>query len=178
MNHFERVLCRLALSDEQVVVQASLQQLDLQISHYSKMAEHSNGRILYHFRLKSFHRPTMAVECSAVAKNCVACSINCVLLRRNQKPMQLLPAKAPLELVSIDILGQLVKSSRGNNLLLVITDRYSKLVRTVTLKSVTAASVAKALVTSRVLTYGPPKWVLSNNGKQLAARFFQHVCTI
>lgn len=59
-----------------------------------------------------------------------------------------------------------------------ITDQYSKLVRAVPLKNVTAASVAKAFAKNWILTFGLPQWLLSYNGKQFTARFFQPVCKI
>lgn len=99
--------------------------------------------------------------CYAVARRSVTCSRNLFLLRRNQKMMRLFPATAPLRFVAIDLPGQLLRTPRGNDFLLVIRDRYSKLVRNVRLKSITARTVVKAFVTHSVLIYGPLRWLFS-----------------
>lgn len=78
------------------------------------------------------------------------------------------PPTASQEFVGIDIFAQLLQTPRGNNFLLVITNRCSKLVRTIPLKNITAALVAKAFVTNWLLAYG----------KKFTAGLFQHVCKI
>ena len=174
----EGFLFRIANENHQIVVPASLRERVLHLSHFSKLAGHPGGRRLYAFLKRNFYWPAMAVDCYAVSKNCVTCARNRVLLRRNSKPMRLFPSSAPLEFLAIDLLGELIRTPRGNRFLLVITDRFSKLVRTVPLSSISAESVAKAFVTHWVLIYGPPIWLLSDNGKQFTARFFQNVCRI
>ena len=172
------ILFRTTAGDQQIYIPRPLRDRVLRLSHYSKLSGHPGGRRLYHFLRRSFYWPSMAVDCYGVAKNCPSCARNRVLLRKHQKEMKLFPATAPLEFVTIDTLGELIRTPRGNRFLLVITDRFSKIVRTVPLKSISAESVAKAFVTHWVMVYGPPLWLLSDNGKQFTARFFQHVCRI
>ena len=62
--------------------------------------------------------------------------------------------------------------------ILVITDRFSKLTRTVALRTTTALSVAKAFCRTRVFNYGTTKVLLTDNGSQFAVTFFKHVCRI
>ena len=61
---------------------------------------------------------------------------------------------------------------------MVITDRFSKLVRTIPLKTVSSVEVAKAFVDNWVFTYGPPEDLISDNGKQFTSWFFLDVCRI
>ncbi len=89
-----------------------------------------------------------------------------------------LPSIKPLQFVAIDILGELIKTPRGNRFLLVVTDRYSTLVRKVPIVKITAIEVSKAFVHHWVFLYGPPVSLLSDSGKQFTAKFFQHVCLI
>lgn len=69
--------------------------------------------------------------------------------------------------VALDILCTLV---------LVITDRFSKLTRAVPLKRITALSVAHAFV-DHLICYGTPAKVLSDNGSHFTSRLFQLSCT-
>jgi hypothetical protein len=57
----------------------------------------------------------------------------------------------------MDILGPLSKMEHGNRFLLVIPDRYSKVTRTVPLRTITALGVAKAFGDAWVFSYGPPR---------------------
>lgn len=52
----------------------------------------------------------------------------------------LLPAGARLEFVAIDILNDLIRTPRRNHYLLVVINRFSKLVQTVPLKRITNAA--------------------------------------
>ena len=53
-----------------------------------------------------------------------------------------------------------------------ITDRFTKPTRVLPLRKITAYNVALAFVEHWVFSYGPPECVISDNGKQFAAKFF------
>jgi transposase InsO family protein len=76
----------------------------------------------------------------------------------------------------MDILGPLQKTEHGNRFLLVISDRFSKLIRTVHMRTITALGVAKAFCDAWVFSYGPPRYFLTDNGTQFNAKFFLSVC--
>ena len=59
-----------------------------------------------------------------------------------------------------------------------IADRFSKLVRTVPLKTITTFNVATAFCHHWVFVYGPPKILLSDNGTQFNSKFFRSCCLI
>lgn len=80
--------------------------------------------------------------------------------------------------VCVDILGDLIGTPRGNRYLMVITDRFTKLVRTVLIKGVSTAEIAKQFGKNWVFTYGPPTELIADNGRQFTSRFFQDVCKI
>jgi transposase InsO family protein len=58
----------------------------------------------------------------------------------------------------------------------VIADRYTKVIRTVPLRTVTALSVARAFADQWVYVYGPPVSLLTENCPQFTAKFFQAAC--
>ena len=59
-----------------------------------------------------------------------------------------------------------------------ITDRFSKLVRTVPLKRITTIQIARVFTHHWVFVYGPPLTLLSDNGPQFAAKLFIDICRI
>ena len=78
----------------------------------------------------------------------------------------------------MDIFDELLTTGRGNKYLLVISDRFSKLTKTVAMKSASAAEVARAFTHEWVFNYGPPQTLLADNGKCFTSKFFQSVCQI
>ncbi|CDF36773.1 unnamed protein product [Chondrus crispus] len=175
---FEGTLCRTAAEFVQVVIPQSLRDRILGLSHYAKLAGHPGDRKLYKTLRRYFYWPTMALDCYAAAKNSAECARERVKLRRNTKEMKLFTPNAPLEFVAIDILEELITTKRGNGYILVISDRYSKLVRTVPLKKITAVHIAQAFVHLWVFIYGPPIKLLSDNDTQFTPPFFQNICRI
>jgi hypothetical protein len=55
-------------------------------------------------------------------------------------------------------------------------DRFSKLTRTIPLRTTSAFVVAKAFCDHWVFVYGPPRYILTDNGSQFTAKFFLAVC--
>jgi hypothetical protein len=90
--------------------------------------------------------------------------------------MRLFPASSRLEYVSINLLRHLPETAHGNRFLLVMTDRFSKLTRTVPLRTKTAFFVSKAFREHWVFCYVPPCHLVFENGPQFAEKFFQAVC--
>lgn len=70
--------------------------------------------------------------------------------------MQMLPVPAPLKFVAIDILSQMFSTKGGIDSFLVITDRFFKLVKAVSLPDISADIIEKAIVDTCVLICAPP----------------------
>ena len=171
-------LIRRVEANEQIVIPQELRTRVLHISHFAKVSGHPGGRKLYNGLRQFFYWPSMSVDCYDTAKNCVTCAKNRIFLRKNKNYLKLFPAETTLEFVAIDILGELLRTPRGNRFLLVISDRFSKLARTVPLKRITAVEVAKAFVHHWVLVYGPPLLLLADNGKQSISKLFHEICRL
>jgi len=86
------------------------------------------------------------------------------------------PATEPFASLFMDVLGPLTETKTGNAFLLIIVDRFSKLVPAGPLASITAADVSSALFRDWVSVYGPSDTVLVDKGPQIASLFFQGVC--
>lgn len=75
----------------------------------------------------------------------------------------------------MDFLGPLLKTKKGNTHLLLIVDRFTKLVRAVPMKKTTAFDVAQAFAANWVFVYGPPSSVLMDNAGNFRAKFMLEV---
>ena len=160
----------------QRVVPKALRARLLYLTHYPRLAGHPGGTRMYLTLRRDFYWPQMGNDVHAVARDCRSCAQMRGTRYKHQKYLKLFPAAGPLEFVAMDLLGPLPKTKSGHVYVLVITDRFSKLTRAIPLGSTTASSVAKAFLEHWVYVYGVPNYLLTDNGPQFAAKFFDTVC--
>ncbi|CDF38390.1 unnamed protein product [Chondrus crispus] len=178
---FDRgLLVRIAPLDDcrQIVVPTMLRQKGFYLCHYTRTSGHpGDTKMLYTMR-RTFYWPSMALECHACMRQCDSCARERVQLRKHSTFLKLFPARRPLEFVAMGILGPLPRSTKRNQYLLVISDQFPKMTRAIPLKSITSMTVARAFVENWIYPYGPPAYLLSDNGGQFASKFFQKICQI
>ncbi len=100
---------------------------------------------MYQSLKREFFWQSVALDDVLVVRSCTPCAKKLVQLRRHIEWLQLISAMHPLGFVAFDILGPFRKSKYVQEYLLVITDRYSNLTRSVPLRTITAHAVAKAI---------------------------------
>ena len=159
----------------QIVIPKSMQKRILYANHYPKTAGHPGGRRMFYTMRRYYYWPYMSLDIYNTVKNCEACAKESIRLRKIASKLKLFPATFPLESVALDYVGPLPKTTHGNNFLLVITDRYSKLTRAIPMKNPSAVDTAKAFCYEWAFIYGPPATLLSDNGGHFTAKFFQDV---
>lgn len=113
---------------KQVVVPKTLRPKVLVIAHHSKVAAHPGGRNMYQALRRDFYWTAMAIECYVTVRSCSDCAKEKVSARARRTDLKLFPAAAPLEDVAMDLLGELMTTPMSNKYILVITDRFTKLV--------------------------------------------------
>ncbi|CDF33132.1 unnamed protein product [Chondrus crispus] len=135
----ERVLCRKAHLDgvEQIFVPTTLRERVLYMAHYPAASGHPGGRRLFYTFRQRYCWPSMSVDAYATVRRCSDCAKARIKLRKHNAKLKSFPPIGPLECIAIDILGEIPRTPRGNRYLLVISDCYSKLTRTVPLKRIT-----------------------------------------
>ncbi|CDF40971.1 unnamed protein product [Chondrus crispus] len=129
----------------------------LYLAHPPRLARHPGGTRMYDTLRREYYWPHMANNVYSTVRNCQSCSATRSTIVRHQKDIKLFPAAGPLEFVAMDLLGPLPKTAHGNQFVLVITDLFSKLTCSIAL---------------------PPQYVLTDNGPQFAAKFFDAVCAL
>ena len=162
----------------QRVVPTRLRPRVLYLAHHPRLAGHPGATRMYYTLRREYYWPHMASDAFSTVRNCTSCAATRGTLVKNQKDLKLFPAAGPLEFVAMDLLGPLPKTAHGNQHVLVITDRFSKLTRSIPLRTTTASVVANAFLDNWVYVYGAPRYVLTDNGPQFAAKFFDAVCAL
>lgn len=99
-----------------------------------------------------------------------------VRLHNRTDKLKLFPVYENFASVGIDILGQLNRSSKGRKFLLVITDRFYDLTKSIKVRLLDALTVAEALTENWIFNYDIPDEVLSENGSTFASKFFMGFC--
>ena len=97
------------------------------------------------------------------------------------------PVRAPLmsylvghtmERVSLDTIGPLPVTPRGNRIILVVVENKTRWVEAIPLPDQTAQTVAHAFVTEVVCRFGTPRQVHTDQGKCFEAALFKEMCQI
>lgn len=92
--------------------------------------------------------------------------------------MNLSPTIARLGSVAIEIIGTLIRTPLGHRYIIVVTDRFTKLVKAIQMKAVSTGEVSKLFVVNWVLNDGPTTALLSDKGPQDTSKLFMNICRI
>lgn len=85
------------------------------------------------------------------------------------------PGKRPFEVIHLDHIGPFVRSTAGNNYILVLVDNLTKYVKLYAVRSCNTESVLKCLTTF-VQVYGIPKKIISDRGTAFTSQQFEKYC--
>ena len=162
----------------QVVVPRTLCARLLSLCHIPAIAGHPGQTRMYYALRRQYYWPHLGADVAATVRGCRTCAMNRVKLRKHLNRLRLFPATRPLESLAMDMLGPLPKTKTGKPFLLVITDRFSKLMQVVALRTIAAYTVAVAFCDSWVLKYGVPRTSLSDNDPQFNTKFFYSTCRV
>ena len=82
----------------------------------------------------------------------------------------------PFEQISMDIVGPLPRSGRGNKYLLTMIDNFTRYAEGITLKEPTAKETARALVELIVTRHGVPERLLTDQGRNFVSELLKETC--
>ena len=84
----------------------------------------------------------------------------------------------PMERVSMDILGPLPVTTRGNKYILVVCDHFSKWCEAYALPNQEAATIARVFVNEFVCRWGAPLQILTDQARNFESRVIRDVCSL
>jgi len=146
--------------------------------HYPPQAGHPGANKMYTSMRRWFYWESMVVDVHAFVADCTQCARNRVGKRRKTNYIKTFPSTEPLTDLCMDLLVPLPRKAAGNEHLLVIVDRFSKMTRAIPLQRIDAETIAAAFLDNWMAAFGPSASVLSDNGPQLRSTFFQEVCSL
>lgn len=122
-----------------------------------------------------YYWPKMKNDIAKFIKRCRICL--------ETKPLQQAPsghmlsqqptATKPWQVVSVDIVGPLPRSTSGFSYIFSVCDVFSKFCLFFPLRSATASSIVKWLEDHVILVYGVPRKIIADNGPQFRSTLFR-----
>ena len=174
------ILRRRAAPDgaHQVVIPASLQEQVLHLEHDATLAGHPGESRMYAAMRRYYYWVGMAADVVSYVRNCDSCARQRVRPLARRSPLTLFPATVPFQDIAVDLYGPLERTAAGHRFILVITDRFTKLVRAIPMDGTSAVDCASVVLDYWVGAYGPPDRLLSDGGPQFTSHFWGQVCNL
>ncbi|KAF4514126.1 UNVERIFIED_CONTAM: hypothetical protein B566_EDAN019138 [Ephemera danica] len=116
--------------------------------------------------------PTMALDIQHYIKSCERCQLTKPIYR---KPAGHIVQPKPTkrwQFVALDYVGPMVRTKKGNRVILVLTDVYTKWVELFPLRDATAELLVKTMRDQVLTRYGAFCFVISDNGPQFTSHLF------
>ena len=161
----------------QKVVPDSLRSTILSLAHDSPAAGHPGAIKMYETMRRFLYWPLMASDVYDYVRGCASCARVRGTAAQRQKLLTLFPAAGPLEFVAMDIAGPYPRTRNGNEYVVVLTDRFTKLTRAIPTRTTTASDVASIFIDYWIYSYGVPDYLLTDRGTQFMSKFFELVCS-
>jgi len=120
----------------------------------------------------------MAADVVSYVSKCDTCARQRVRPLARRSPLTLFPATIPLQDIAVELYGPLARTAAGHRFILVITDRFTRLVRALPMDGTTAVDCASAVLDYWVAAYGPPDRLLTDGGPQFTRHFWGQVCNL
>jgi len=162
----------------QVVVPASLQEQVLLFENDATLAGHPGESRMYAEMRRYYYWVGMAADVVSYVRKCDSCARQRVRPLERRSPLTLFLATMPFQDIAVDLYGPLARTAAGHRFILVIADRFTKLVRALPMDSTTAVDCASVVLDYWVAAYGPPDRLLSDGGPQFTSHFWGQVCNL
>lgn len=144
----------------------------LKENHCDVTAGHFGNRKTYNRISQRYYWPGMFKDVKQFVNRCHDCL---QIKSSQQKPagqMHTAQTHTPWEIVTVDFVGPLPRSSKLNKHLLVIQDKFTKWVECVPMREATAVGLKKAIRERIFSRFGWPKKLISDNGAQFTSKAF------
>ena len=92
--------------------------------------------------------------------------------------LKLFSVKQPFEMIAVDLMGPLPRTTNANEYTVTVQDRFSRLCRIIPVRNARTTTVVDALMKNWFNLYGYPKKLLSDRGSQFTSELFKQICAL
>lgn len=143
----------------------------LHFAHLSTLTGHPGEFRMYDFLRREFSWPYMSTNVYHTVRYCQHCPGMGTIFKHESR-LQLFSRNVPLEFISVDILDALLRTKSENQYVLIITDRYGKLLYAVWTPNTSSTHDAHVFFSRWVAVYGIPDIIFSDHDKTFVSTFF------
>ncbi|KXJ81766.1 hypothetical protein RP20_CCG017892 [Aedes albopictus] len=142
--------------------------------HDSTTGGHLGFEKTWHKVQSHFYWPKMRHEVGKYVRSCSVCKASKAPATKMLPTMgSAKPARLPWELISLDFVGPLTRSTTGNTVMLVAVDWVTKYVIAHPMRSADTVKMVNFLENEIFLRFSRPRIVLTDNGKQFTSAAFR-----
>lgn len=148
----------------------------IEIYHSSSVGGHKGITKTYNRLRPHFYWKTMKKDIQKFIQKCRDCQIKKLVRIKTKQPMIITdtPGSA-FDKISMDIVGPLPTSFKGNSYILTIQDLLTKYSVAVPLKETNALSIADAFTKHFICIYGTPKAILTDQGTNFLSALMRNL---
>ena len=141
----------------QLIVPCSLRDQVLRDMHGGAMSGHfGEDKTLSRLR-EGFYWPGFHTDVKLWCQTCQDCARQKMPTPKRKAPLQNMQVGSPMQVVAVDILGPLPKSSTGNQYILVAGDYFTKWMEAYAIPNQEAETVARVVTEEMFLRFSPPE---------------------
>lgn len=162
------------LIEWKIVIPKTRRKEVLKECHDDPTSAHLGSFKTFHKLSERYYWPKMRYDVANYVRSCDICQASKASselrpgLMGKQKKI-----KHPFQLISIDLIGPLPRSTKGHTSLLVVTDWFTKFVQVLPLRKATTSAILKFLENDVFLMFGVPQIVMCDNGPQFVSAAFR-----
>lgn len=166
----EHLLCRITQPHkdsvlQQVVIPECLTEDLITLAHDHITSGHLSRDKTFARLASKYWFPNMWSRVEQHVKECIPC--NSRKARTQPVPLQFAPIpNFPFEVISIDLVGPLTETPRGNRFLLTIICNLTSWPEAIPIPTKEASVVAEALIQHFITRFGTPRVIVSDNGRE------------
>jgi len=150
---------------DQMIVPSRLRQSVLKELHSGIGGGHLGTKKMLKKVKSRFYWPGWTQDVEIYCQECTICSSRRNPAVKQRAPLVPIRTGAPLEKITMDILGPLPKSNRGNYYILVISDYFSKWTEAYAIRNHKAKTIARKLVEEFICRFGAPYTIHTDQGR-------------
>ncbi len=161
----------------QVVAPKPLRSQIFKACHHHAMAAHQGVVRTAALIKRRFYWPRMQKDVEAWCKRCTACGRCKTTIRGHSELLQ--PKHGAFnERVSVDLIGPLHRTERGNEYIVVMQDHFTKWIEGIAVPTKEAMIVADVLVHEWIYKHGTPLNLHSDRGTEFTAAMLRCMCDL
>lgn len=160
------------------VVPTDSRQSILHLAHDTVLGTHLGVSKTLHKIANKLYWPNMFKDVQNHIRNCIDCQTYKAsnLKQAGEMAEKSLDEIKPFDLITMDLIGPLPLSKNKNQYILVLVDSATKFVVAEPIRKATTANCIKVIEKNLILQFGPPRILLTDNGKQLISNQMKKFC--